>query len=164
MNRFNFGNVVTNGMQTLSVAGFTGANYVKGQQRQRLADASSALNHLSYDEVNSYGEMGAQRIREQVRENSNNTNPMTHLSDEEQQKYGQKRAEDIRSYINGSDNEDEDIDNLIESETFPVTPEGRELNTKVINDITWNRKWIGRSKNGKFAGIKEILEEEGENE
>lgn len=162
MNRFNFGNVVTNGMQTLSVAGFTGANYIQNIKRQKIADASSALNNLSSEEVKAYGQMKAERIREELRQNQNKTNPMEHLSDEEQKKYGERKAEDLRNYINKSSEEEEGIDDLVSGGVFPTTPQAVALNDKVNSDLEYLSQYrIYRRDGSRFAetSVQEILSE-----
>ena len=66
MNRFNVGNVVTNGMQILSVGGTTASRIFKDK-------ADSVLNNLSPDERKSYFEMKANKMRDEMREyNSKN--------------------------------------------------------------------------------------------
>lgn len=69
MNRANFGNIITNGVQTLSVAGFTGSNWKKGADRARKADAASGLNNLSDEEAGILGEARADGMRQQIAEN-----------------------------------------------------------------------------------------------
>lgn len=72
MNRANFGNIVTNGIQTLSVSGFTAAGYKKGADRARIADAASGLNNLSYEEAGMLGQAKADQMRNQIAENIEN--------------------------------------------------------------------------------------------
>ena len=66
MNRSNVGNVVTNGMQILSVGGTTASRLFRDK-------ADSALNNLSPEERESYFEMKANKMRDEMREyNSKN--------------------------------------------------------------------------------------------
>ena len=68
MNRSNVGNIVTNGMQILSVGGTTASRLFRDK-------ADSALNNLSPDERKSYFEMKANKMRDEMREyNSKNEN------------------------------------------------------------------------------------------
>lgn len=60
MNRFNFGNVVTNAMQIGSTGMFTAA--------RSLGNAANALNNLSPIERKQYSEMEADKIRTSVKE------------------------------------------------------------------------------------------------
>ena len=73
MNRFNFGNQLTNGLQILGVAGTTAAGYnnavqAKNQvmERQKIADASSALNNMSFEEVQKVGQYRADVLRDRI--------------------------------------------------------------------------------------------------
>ena len=59
MNRFNFGNVVTNGMQVLSVGGTT----ARGVFRDR---ADSALTNMTKEERAEYGKYKADLIRDEM--------------------------------------------------------------------------------------------------
>lgn len=66
MNRSNVGNVITNGMQILSVGATTASRIFKDK-------ADSALNNLSPDERKNYFEMKANKMRDEMREyNSKN--------------------------------------------------------------------------------------------
>lgn len=66
MNRSNIGNVVTNGMQILSVGATTASRIFRDK-------ADSALNNLSPEERKSYFEMKANKMRDEMREyNSKN--------------------------------------------------------------------------------------------
>lgn len=68
MNRSNVGNVVTNGMQILSVGATTASRVFKDR-------ADSALNNLSPEEKKGYFEMKANKMRDEMREyNSKNKN------------------------------------------------------------------------------------------
>ena len=58
MNRFNFGNVATNGVQILSVGATTAA--------RTLGRAETALNNLSEDERKSYFQMKANKLRDET--------------------------------------------------------------------------------------------------
>lgn len=61
MNRSNVGNVVTNGMQILSVGATTASRIFRDR-------ADSALNNLSPEERKSYFEMKANKMRDEMRE------------------------------------------------------------------------------------------------
>ena len=115
MNRYNYGNQITNGMQILSVGGFTGAGYVQQRKQRKIADASSALNNMTEEEIGAVGKMRADKLNEEVRQHSNKTDGMTHLTNEEQQAFGDKKAEDLRKYINGNDEDGEStsVDELV---------------------------------------------------
>ena len=158
MNRSNLGNQVANGMQVLSVGAFTGGNW-KGQQNQRkLADASSALNNMSKDEVRQVGQMRADQMREQLRQHQNKIDGMSHLSDEEQQSYGDKRAEDLRKYINGSDGDEENqsVDELVSGISSMNTPQSEALSMSINTNSEYLRKRNqGQdAKTGRFVSLK----------
>lgn len=66
MNRSNVGNIVTNGMQILSVGETTASRLFRDK-------ADSALNNLSPEERESYFKMKANKMRDEMREyNSKN--------------------------------------------------------------------------------------------
>lgn len=158
MNRSNIGNQVTNGMQVLSVAGFTGGNYVKNSKKQRLADASSALNNMTEDEVSQVGQMRADNMREELRQHQNKVDGMFHLSDEEQQSYGDKRADDLRKYINGNDEEEENksVDELVSGISSMNTPQSESLAKSINTNSEYLRKRnLGRDVGtGRFVSTK----------
>lgn len=155
MNRANFGNQITNGMQILSVAGTTAAGWEKGRRQQKLADASSALNNMTEDEVSQIGQMRADQMREQVRQHQNKTDGMVHLSDEEQQAYGDKRADDLRKYINGNDSEEDvqSVDELMSNISSMNTPQSEAL-TKSINT---NSEYLRKRNQGQDAKTGRIV-------
>lgn len=73
MNRFNFGNQITNGLQILGVAGTTAAGYnnavqskKQAMERQKIADASSALNNMSFEEIQKVGQYRADVLRDKM--------------------------------------------------------------------------------------------------
>lgn len=158
MNRSNIGNQVTNGMQVLSVAGFTGGNYAKNVKRQKLADASSALNNMTEDEVSQVGQMRADDMREELRRHKNKTDGMVHLSDEEQQAYGDKRADDLRKYISGDDESEENqsVDELVSGISSMNTPQSKPLAMSInTNSEYLRRRNQGQdAKTGRFVSLK----------
>lgn len=143
MNRYNFGNITTNGVQTMAVSTFTGSNFEQQSRQRRLADASSALNNMTMDEVQELGRVRADRVRQEIRQSQNKTDGMTLLTDEEQQQYGERRAEDLRSYINRKKEEGEEreestsVDDLVSGGVIPGTVEGIEVSTKFERDVGW---------------------------
>ena len=155
MNRANFGNQITNGMQILSVAGTTAAGWEKGRRQQKLADASSALNNMTEEEVNAVGKMRADKLNEEVRQHLNKTDGMTHLTDEEQQKFGDKKAEGLRSYINGNDSEEDvqSVDELMSNISSMNTPQSEAL-TKSINT---NSEYLRKRNQGQDAKTGRIV-------
>ena len=116
MNRSNVGNQVANGVQVLSVGGFTGGNWASGKKRQRLADASSALNNMSEDEVRQVGQSRAEDLRQQIRRSNNKTDGLSNLSDEEQKDYGKARAEELKQQTRRSINKTDGLSNLSDDE------------------------------------------------
>lgn len=112
MNRFNFGNQITNGAQILSVAGTTGAGFEQQSRRAKLADASSGLNNLSEEELRQIGQMHSDKLMDDVkRYNAGGQSPYQHLSPEEAGEYQSKVADDMRKKINKSD--DVDVDDVM---------------------------------------------------
>ena len=158
MNRSNVGNQIANGMQVLSVGGFTGGNWVGQAKKRMLADASSALNNMSQDEVKQVGQMRADQMREELRQHQNKTDGMSHLSDEEQQSYGDKRADDLRKYINGDGEEEESqsVDELVSGISSMNTPQSEALTRSINTNSEYLRKRNqGQDpKTGRFVSLK----------
>ena len=157
MNRFNMGNQVTNGMQILSVAGTTASSWKNQINRRNLADASSALNNMTEDEVRQVGQMRAEELRQQVRQHGNKTNGMVHLSDEEQKKFGERKAEDLRSYISGSEEESEDVsvDELVSGIETMSSPQSESLSTSIKRNSDYLKKRnLTRGEGGRFVSTK----------
>lgn len=135
MNRSNIGNVVTNGMQILSVGATTGA--------RTLGRADKVLNNLSPDEQKSYFEMKANKIRDDINSyNNKSESALQHLSEEEKITYREKQANDIREYI-GKDN-DNDIDSLM-SDIVTRGEQSQEINTRTRADINWLNDWFNKN-------------------
>lgn len=154
MNRSNVGNQVANGMQVLSVGGFTGGNWVGQTKRRMLADASNALNnkanafsHMSEDEVNQVGEMRADKMREDIRRHDNKIDGLTHLSDKEQQDFGEKKAEDLRKYIypEEDDEGEQSIDKIVLGIKSMDSPQGEELTKAILMNAEYTAKRGGGS-------------------
>ena len=73
MNRSNFGNIFTNGMQILSVGATTATRL--------LGRADTALNNLSPEERKSYIQMQADKMRDEVREyKTGGASPKQHMT------------------------------------------------------------------------------------
>lgn len=142
MNRANFGNIITNGVQTLSVAGFTGSNWKKGSDKARLADASSALNNMSEDEVRAYGQMQADKMRSEVsRYNAGGQSPYQHLTDEEAGQYQEAVANDMRRKINSGS---EDVDDIMGGTPFGGlnSPQAKAIRTYIENNFDFTRNYV----------------------
>ena len=116
MTRSNVGNIITNGQQVLSVGAFTGGNWVSQTKRRTLADASSALNNMSQDEVKQVGQMRADQMREQVRQHQNKTDGLSNLSDKEQQAFGQMRTDQMREQVRQHQNKTDGLSHLSDKE------------------------------------------------
>ena len=116
MNRANFGNIVTNGMQILSVAGTTAAKaFNKREALQRAKyDASSALNNMSLDEARQVGQMRAEQMKQQLKEFN------------EAQEFA-------------------DVDEIMASAPLK-TQEMQNISNKINNDISWSDFWYNRNK------------------
>lgn len=126
MNRLNVGNVITNGMQTLSVAGFTASGWKKGADRARIADAASGLNNLSYEEANMLGQARADQMRGQIAENIES-----------------KLGDDVDIIMK---------DGLFERLR---SPQSKQLRQKVNNDLNWYKNYqINKNTEEKFIDNK----------
>ena len=143
MNRANFGNVTTNAVQTVSVAGFTGSNWAKGADKAKLADASSALNNLSKEELNQIGKMRADKLRDEVKE------------------YNSEKGKE-----NLGENEELNVDNIMNDTTFKDmdTPQKQYINLKISKDVLYSEA-MSRGPGGKFrkTTIEELLKQKGGN-
>lgn len=152
MNRYNFGNVVTNGVQTLSVAGFTGSNWAEGRKRQKLADASSALNNLvdtsdmkpneafnaQLDAAKQVGEMRASKLQSELDEFQENQSGIDDLiKDSSMVGEKQSKQKDPWEYLN--------------------SPQGEELRT-AINERVSRFKFYTRD-GSRFKKIEDIVSE-----
>lgn len=141
MNRFNFGNVATNGVQILSVGATTAA--------RTLGRADTALNNLSEDERKSYFQMKADKLRDEVnRYNTGGENATQHLSEQELTDYRKKQADDIRKKTYGG--EEESVDTLMEGSISYLqnnSPQVEQLKLKEQRDKEWYDTWIkGKNK------------------
>lgn len=141
MNRFNFGNVATNGMQILSVGATTAA--------RTLGRAETALNNLSEDERKSYFQMKADKLRDEVnRYNTGGESATQHLSEQELTDYRKKQADDIRKKTYGG--EEESVDTLMEGSVSYLqnnSPQVEQLKLKEQRDKEWYDTWIkGKNK------------------
>lgn len=126
MNRANFGNIITNGVQTLSVAGFTGANWEKGNRQAKLADASSALNNLV------------------------DTSDMTpkeafNAKMDKAQEVGEMRAAGLQKELDKFHEESASVDDVMEDSNTglkPNSPQAEALEKKRQQDLDWYDKWV----------------------
>lgn len=112
MNRSNVGNVVTNGMQILSVGATTASRVLKGK-------ADSALNNLSKEEQRAYHEMGANKMRDEMKS------------------YNERQSLPETDEIS--------VDSIMESAGFEMSansPQSTNIQQKVNNDISFSREWI----------------------
>lgn len=66
MNRFNYGNVATNAVQTLAVSGLTASHEIQNAKRRQIDNAASALNNLSKEDLERVGQMRAGKLMDEV--------------------------------------------------------------------------------------------------
>ena len=136
MNRFNFGNIATNGVQILSVGATTAA--------RTLGRAETALNNLPEDVRKSYLQMKSDKLRDEVnRYNIGGESATQHLSEQELTDYRKKQADDIRKKTYGS--EEESIDTLMEGSVSYLqnnSPQVEQLKLKEQRDKEWYDTWI----------------------
>lgn len=110
MNRYNFGNVMTNGTQILSVGSTTASRVFRDK-------ADSSLNNLG--------------IEEKTKKISNESKIMQNLSEEEQSKYYQMKADKRKSQIEKWENK---------TKSFAIeenSEQAKALNTRFANDTEW---------------------------
>ena len=139
MNRYNLGNVITNGMQILSVGATTAA--------KTLGRADQTLNNLSDDEKSAYYKMKADKIRDEInRYNTGGESAIQHLSEEELTDYRKKQADDIRKKTYGE--EEESVDTLMEGSENGIPKlqdnslQVEQLELKMKRDKEWYDTWI----------------------
>lgn len=140
MNRVNVGNQITNGMQILGVAGTTAAAGKRAQKQAHLADASSALNNLSEEDLNAVGQMRANKLMAEVnRYNAGGESPYQHLSNEDASKYQQARAEDMIKYASKGD--EEDVDNIMSGTPFSKlkSPQAEYIQKYIENNFDFSK-------------------------
>ena len=161
MNRSNIGNVITNGMQILSV-GATTASHV-------LGSADKALNNLTPEERKKYDLMRADKMREEMQDYYNperqlnkqfkenkikdereayyakGSSPMQHLTLDEKTKFQKMKAEKIKESINDSNEIEED--NSFENPALAirsVSPQSEEGYIKITRDNDWLNSYLTR--------------------
>lgn len=156
MNRFNFGNQITNGMQIMSVAGTTGAGFINASNQRRINDLSSGLNNLSDDELSQVGQMRADQLRQQVNEFYNPLEPVEKeetanqkitrltsgygkLSDEELSQLGDIKAAEYRKKI-ADFNKPKTVDEILSDKGLNLKENSAQIKpikTKIGNDIDY---------------------------
>ena len=140
MNRYNLGNVITNGTQILSVGATTAA--------KTLGRADQTLNNLSDDEKSAYYKMKSDKIRDEInRYNTGGESAIQHLSEEELTDYRKKQADDIRKKTYGE--EEESVDVIMEGTTQLLrdnSPQVKPLNIRAKKIEEWYGDWL-KSKN-----------------
>lgn len=110
MNRYNFGNVITNGTQILSVGSTTAGKVFRDK-------ADSSLNNLGTEQ--------------KTKKMSNESKIMQNLNEEEQAKYYQMKADKRKSQIEKWENK---------SKSFAIeenSEQAKALNTRFANDTEW---------------------------
>lgn len=167
MQRFNFGNQITNGVQIASVGAVTAHS---------MYDASSTLNNMSPEERRQYGAMGAERARQQMRQQGNQVDPLSRMSDTEQQSYGEASKErlmeqsrqtinKVSGYGNLTDDEQVELgehraDMLMsfKEEGEPDTPQFPEIKKKMVNGVELTGRLVYQYRNAKnkFAGVEPV--------
>lgn len=137
MNRSNVGNIVTNGMQILSVS----AASAKGI----LGRNETTLNNLSRKERLDYKNMQADKMRDEVETYYNKgSSPMQHLSQDEITKYREKQADNIRKMISEGE-ETESVDDIMSNTISGIkenSPQIEEIKLKLQRDNEWYNSYI----------------------
>lgn len=153
MNRFNFGNVITNGAQILSV-GATTASRVLGK-------ADTALNNLSEEEKKDYFKMKADKLRDEIRQYNEGSDSAFHnLTNEEQKRYREYQANKMRNQMNSTS---ETVDEIMENSTDSFIPNNSEqsehLRLKIKRDREWIANWVENSFGKRNITSKKALDE-----
>lgn len=139
MNRSNIGNVVTNAFQVQAI-GATTASRVLGR-------ADSALNNLSREERIRYGQMQANKLRDEMRAYETGGASMTqHLSEQELTDYRAKQADKAREFTYGKNEEEsQSVDDLMLQSN---SPQVEELSTRVKADLFWTEMYKQNKEKG----------------
>lgn len=157
MNRSNVGNVVTNGMQILSVGGTTTSRLFRDE-------ADSALNNLSDDEKKSYYEMKADKMRDEIKKyNSGGASPDQHMTEKELYDYQEAVAENRRKYTERTLNADnESVDDLMgyTKNLRNVGEQGKNIAMKAERDLGWLKDLYKERDEPLENIINEVLSEE----
>lgn len=117
MNRSNIGNVVTNGMQILSVGATTASKVLLGR-------ADSALNNLTKEERGKYFQMKADKMKDEIADY-----------------YGDKK--EVKENIKIESFENPEL--AIKSDEIN-TPQGEETTIKINSDYDKNKKLMEKFK------------------
>lgn len=156
MNRANFGNQITNGMQIMSVAGTTGAGFINASNQRRINDLSSGLNNLSDSELAQVGQMRADQLKQQISEFYNPPEPVEKnetfnqkvkrltsgydkLSDEELNKLGDIKAAEYRKKISDF-NKPKTVDEILSDNDLNLKENStqiKSIKTKISNDVEY---------------------------
>lgn len=160
MNRSNVGNVITNGMQILSVGGTTASRVFKDK-------ADSALNNLSPDERKSYFEMKADKMRDETKKyNSEGFSPDQHMTEDELHDYQKAVAENRKKYTEKTFNsKNESVDDLMEYTNVlrNVGEQGENIAMRIDRDVSWYKDLYKERSEPLEDIIKEVLEGEEKN-
>lgn len=160
MNRSNVGNVVTNGMQILSVGGTTASRIFRDK-------ADSALNNLSDDEKEAYYKMKADKMRDETNKyNSGGFSPDQHMTESELHDYQKAVAENRIKYTEKTFNsENENVDEIMGyfNKTKKVGEQGENIAMKSERDLGWLNDLYKERSEPLEDVIKEVLEGEKEN-
>lgn len=158
MNRFNYGNVATNAMQTMSVSAFTASNV-----KRSLADASKSLNNkplsnvqktanrlgISEEEASLVEQAKGEKAIAKAKQWKEQTSPEQHLSLGEQTEIAKVKAQDIRKkYLErDKENEVQTIDDVLagvpsmedNSDQMPELKTNIENKVKAISNLKKKR-------------------------
>lgn len=124
MNRSNIGNVVTNGMQILSVGATTASKIFLGK-------ADSALNNLTKEERNKYFQMRADKMKDEIAD---------YYGDKKEIK---ENKEEIKEDIKTESFENPEL--AIKPGEINA-PQGEETTIKINSDYDKNKKLVERFK------------------
>lgn len=163
MNRSNVGNIVTNGMQILSVSaasakGILGRNETtlnnlsrkerldyQSMQADKMREEMQSYYNMSSKERLDYKNMQADKMRDEVETYYNKgSSPMQHLSQDEITKYREKQADNIRKMISEGE-EVESVDDIMSNTISGIkenSPQIEEIKLKLQRDNEWYNSYI----------------------
>lgn len=169
MNRANFGNVVTNGLQILSVSGKNAGDFARQSKRQSRADAASALNNMSMEELSQVGKYRANQLKDEMSSYDKNKSArmLEHMNKEEASQYGQYQADVARQKMESfyGESDEESIDDILQGSSLhpdlPQTEQLQEIENKVNNDVSYYDSLMSKMELEE-GGIEKILQEKHE--
>lgn len=142
MNRYNMGNITTNGMQTLNISGTS----FSGMIRRSIADASSALNAEKKETEKATEKAAKQERQGKIDARKEELDKAKLAQTQAQTDLYRARANELRSKSEARDARTERMKDI-------GTPQSKEVARKVNSDMEWQKVRFGsREITGEMVG------------